>query len=84
MCDSLSPTLHSHLSLSYRLSPRLQMAGDDIDNLNFDNLEAVAHLTSSERYQSITAAVRKAAEEDASGGAATAWAGPSEEDPTYK
>lgn len=60
------------------------MAGDDIDNLNFDNLEAVAHLTSSERYQSITAAVRKAAEEDGSGGAATAWAGPSEEDPTYK
>lgn len=61
------------------------MGGDDIDNLNYDNLEAVAHLTSSERYKDIMAAVRAAADEDASGsGGATAWAGPSEEDPTYK
>ncbi|KAI7842324.1 hypothetical protein COHA_003964 [Chlorella ohadii] len=62
-----------------------EMGGDDIDNLNYDNLEAVAHLTSSERYKDIMAAVRAAADEDASGsGGATAWAGPSEEDPTYK
>lgn len=61
------------------------MAGDDIDNLNYDNLEAVAQLTASERYKGIMAAVRAAAAEDASGGdGVTAWAGPSEEDPTYK
>ena len=38
------------------------MAGDDIDALNYDDLEGVAHLTSSERYQGIMGAVRKAAE----------------------
>jgi hypothetical protein len=61
----------------------LQMLGDDLDNLNYDDLEAVAHLASSERYKSITVAVRQALEEGDAGGA-TAWAGPSEEDPTYK
>lgn len=32
--------------------------GDDLDALNYDDLEAVAHLASSERYSSIMTAVR--------------------------
>lgn len=54
---------------------------DDLDALNYDDLEAVAHLSQSERYRSIMADVRRALDE---GEEATAWAGPSEEDPTYK
>lgn len=59
------------------------MLGDDLDTLNYDNLEAVAQLTSSERYQTITAAVREAQATDVSG-SSTLWAGPAEEDPAYK
>lgn len=59
------------------------MLGDDLDNLNYDDLEAVAHLSSSERYRDIIARVRAALAEGDEGGA-TAWTGPSEEDPTYK
>lgn len=68
------------------LRPSLQMlGGDELDNLNYDDLDAVAHLTRSERYKTIMDAVR-AATAAAAGGEAppTAWAGPSEEDPTYK
>ena len=72
--------------------PTLQMLGDDLDALNYDDLEAVAHLASSEKYATIMAAVRRALEEgDAGGGGGgggaaqpEAWTGPSEEDPTYK
>lgn len=61
------------------------MGGDDLDALDYDNLEAVAQLTRSERYQSIMAAVRAAGDADAAGGEEpVAWAGPTEEDPTYK
>ena len=58
------------------------MLGDDLDNLNYDSLEAVAHLTQSERYRTIMEGVRRA--QGQGGEAATAWKGPSEEDPTYK
>jgi U4/U6 small nuclear ribonucleoprotein PRP31 len=57
--------------------------GDDLEALNYDNLEAVAQLTSSERYRTIMAAVRQAEQDDAAG-TTTAWAGPTEEDPTYR
>jgi hypothetical protein len=67
--------------------PTLQMLGgggaDDIDNLNYDNLEAVAQLTRGERYRTIMGAVRQSHVDDAAG-TAVAWTGPSEEDPTYK
>ena len=33
--------------------PALQMAVDDIEALNYDDLDAVAHLAASERYRSI-------------------------------
>jgi U4/U6 small nuclear ribonucleoprotein PRP31 len=59
------------------------MLGDDIEALNYDSLEAVAQLTRSDRYNTIMAAVRQAEADDAAG-TSTAWAGPSEEDPTYK
>jgi hypothetical protein len=55
---------------------------DDIDNLNYDNLEAVAQLTRGERYRTIMGAVRQSQADDAAG-TAVAWTGPSEEDPTY-
>ena len=83
-----------HLTASPPLSPGcchccVQMLGgddDDIDNLNYDDLEAVAQLTKGERYRTIMAAVRQALDSAAAGGGsgAAAWAGPSEEDPTYK
>ncbi|PSC73830.1 U4 U6 small nuclear ribonucleo Prp31-like [Micractinium conductrix] len=61
------------------------LGGDELDNLNYDNLEAVAQLTRSERYQTIMAAVRDAAAAAQKGEAQpSTWAGPSEEDPTYK
>jgi U4/U6 small nuclear ribonucleoprotein PRP31 len=60
------------------------MLGDDIDNLNYDDLEAVAQLTRSERYTTIMEAVRKSEADDAARGGPVVWAGPSEEDPTYK
>lgn len=60
------------------------MLGDDIDNLNYDDLEAVAQLTHSERYRSIMEAVRQSEADDAARGGPVVWAGPSEEDPTYK
>ena len=62
----------------------MQMLGDDLDNLNYDNLEAVAHLAGSERYRTIMEAVRRALEGAEAGGEGQAWAGPTEEDPTYK
>eukprot|EP00887_Chlorella_sp_A99_P004777 scaffold4.g4777.t1 len=73
-----------------------EMLGDDLDNLNYDSLEAVAHLTQSERYRTIMEGVRQVgAARGQRGGQATAaaaagegppttWTGPSEEDPTYK
>lgn len=69
--------------------PPLQMEGDDVDALDHDNLDAVATLTRSERYRSIMEAVRAASAEDDAADAGTApapvaWAGASEEDPTYK
>ena len=63
------------------------LGADDIDNLNYDDLDAVAQLTRSERYQNIMGAVRSAiADLEKAGGTAepVAWAGPTEEDPTYK
>lgn len=60
------------------------MLGDDLDALNYDNLEAVAQLTGSQRYRDIMAAVRAAQDDGGAGPEPTAWAGPSEEDPTYK
>lgn len=63
----------------------MMLGGDELDHLNYDDLDAVAQLTRSERYTSIMAAVRAAAGSAEVGDAApTAWAGPSEEDPTYK
>ena len=35
------------------LLPAWQMGDDNVEALNYDNLEAVAHLQSSERYNSI-------------------------------
>lgn len=62
-----------------------EMLGDDLDNLNYDSLEAVAHLTQSERYRTIMEGVRQATAAAAAGeGPPTTWTGPSEEDPTYK
>ncbi|GAB4824063.1 hypothetical protein N2152v2_011109 [Parachlorella kessleri] len=61
-----------------------EMLGDDLDNLNYDNLEAVAHLAGNERYRTIMEAVRRALEGAEAGGEGQAWAGPTEEDPTYK
>ncbi|KAL4425922.1 hypothetical protein ABPG75_009938 [Micractinium tetrahymenae] len=61
------------------------LGGDELDNLNYDDLHAVAHLTRSERYTTIMDAVRGANAADEAGDAPpTAWAGPSEDDPTYK
>lgn len=61
------------------------LGGDELDKLNYDDLDAVAHLTRSERYISIMGAVRAATSKiEAGDDAPTAWAGPSEEDPTYK
>ncbi|KAL4420982.1 hypothetical protein ABPG77_001301 [Micractinium sp. CCAP 211/92] len=61
------------------------LGGDELDNLNYDDLDAVAHLTRSERYTSIMGAVRAATSKiEAGDDAPAAWAGPSEEDPTYK
>lgn len=66
---------------------RTQMGGGadaDLDALDHDNLQAVAQLASSERYRTIMAAVRAATAADDAGQEQVAWAGPSEEDPTYK
>ena len=64
--------------------PQMGGADADLDALNYDNLEAVAQLTSSERYKTIMGAVRAATAADDAGQEQVAWAGPSEEDPTYK
>lgn len=66
------------------MSHWLQMQGDEFDNLNYDDLDAVAQLTKTERYNTITAAVQQALEAADSGDGTMAWKRPSEEDPTYK
>ncbi|KXZ56164.1 hypothetical protein GPECTOR_1g140 [Gonium pectorale] len=60
---------------------------DDIEALNFDDLSAVAKLTSETRYRDVLQRVRAAVEEASTSGADNGerrTAGPLEEDPTYK
>lgn len=60
------------------------MGGDDADNLRTDDLDAVAKLASTEKYQSIITAVKAALATTQNGNQPTSWTGPSEEDPAYK
>lgn len=64
----------------------VDMAANDVDALNYDNLDAVSQLATTERYQTIMQGVRNAlsASEAGEGTAGAAWTGPSEEDPTYR
>lgn len=59
------------------------MAIDDVEALNYEDLSSVAHLASSDRYQSIMQKVRQALEGDELG-SDKAWTGVSETDPTYR
>ncbi|KAL0030988.1 hypothetical protein WJX79_007092 [Trebouxia sp. C0005] len=59
-----------------------EMVVDDIDNLNYDSLEAVAHLRASDRYREIMQRVKDALEGKEENN--RVWTGPSEEDPTYR
>ncbi|KAK9805552.1 hypothetical protein WJX72_004756 [[Myrmecia] bisecta] len=61
-----------------------EMLGNDIEMLNYDDLDAVAHLAKSERYQTIIAQVRQALEAGEPDENNRSWTGPSEEDPTYR
>ena len=58
---------------------------DELAALKADNLEAVARLASSDRYQTIMGKVREALQQGEEPETSTvAWTGPSEEDPTYR
>jgi len=55
--DQVSPSSHICLTafdlVAYLAWYVQQMAVDDIENLNYDSLEAVAHLRASDRYKEI-------------------------------
>eukprot|EP00884_Botryococcus_braunii_P005496 jgi/Botrbrau1/14948/Bobra.0018s0052.1 len=61
-----------------------EMLGNDIETLNYDNLEAVAHLAGSERYISIMQQVQDALNKEEDPDEARAYTGRSEDDPTYR
>lgn len=64
-----------------------QMLGDGLDGLDHDNLDAVAGLVLTERYQRIMAGVHEALEQAAAlppGTQEPSIQGPTEDDPTYK
>lgn len=57
----------------------------DVETLNYDDLSAVAKLSSEARYKKIMSDVRSAMEASTSGGQeAEPFRGPLEDDPTYK
>lgn len=63
------------------------MLGDGLDGLDHDNLDSVAGLVLTERYQSIVRGVREALQQATAfpeGVQEPSIQGPTEEDPTYK
>ncbi len=59
------------------------MLGNDLDGLDYDNLDSVAGLVLTDRYNRIMHAVR-AALDAANGAEQPVFQGPTEDDPTYK
>ncbi|CAK0786916.1 hypothetical protein CVIRNUC_010130 [Coccomyxa viridis] len=61
-----------------------QMDTDEVEVGNFDTLESRARLMSSDRYKTIMERVHQALESGGEVQEERSWAGPSEEDPTYR
>lgn len=64
-----------------------QMLGDGLEGFDHDNLDAVAGLILTDRYQRVTAGVREALQHAAAmppGAEEPSIQGPTEDDPTYK